>query len=778
MKASNGDKDDLIKLFGSPSPRLPLPSNSFNTIVKIFSLFSNDNPFSDYAHLPEYQSLYGVNRSNPKRHKSGIEQDDSFMLRGNKETPNALVEPAIVEGQRSSCNIGINSDSVAEVVCKDDSFIALQARDKMASNAKGTHAWIDEDALTDFCNNTTSSEIGKVHLDGNIKDDVSGEVRRKEFDGDLPVDREISNPEEAMNQHSSSGLEYPLLSKEREFSKEKAHDKLLEQEKVSFAAQRCKKGEVVSISNVVDRVGTRNKSNVATKGKAKKAPLKGVKLGKNKHTCINTGALNSTKSGGANLLTNRKMMEQNAHRNIGKIITRKVINNGPESSKGIHYTREQLLHLQNTTSVSADILNVIQKIGAEVHVEGRHSAVEETDSWKVDSSNNRKSEGKKAEEEGSSILKNRKRRSTSEATKEKKKRQKRKKRAEMNKKLGVKRLKLKTDLKPKVIPPCRHYLKGRCQEGVKCKFSHDVIPLTKSQPCCHFARNGCMKGDECPYDHQLSKYPCNNYVSTGFCVRGDSCLFSHKGSSSEGSKCETHSAQQVDGSNPKQQLNVSTSVASGSATPNIVQDDLAKRTSQPVSAPKGFSFLSFGKSSVKESAKPKESELTQKITDNVALTHGLLDSKKNNDDANTSNLSRSSLTPTSHKEIDSPASVRLPCVSSGSKSQEAATLSTNCRINSVITDKETANKPDILTSGQPVVGELRSTPTTARSGLLSTLSFAANFESRIKMNSATPSKELDKNEGTKDEAECRQNEQSKTSAILEFLYSGGNSNRK
>ena len=249
-------------------------------------------------------------------------------------------------------------------------------------------------------------------------------------------------------------------------------------------------------------------------------------------------------------------------------------------------------------------------------------------------------------------------------------------------------------------------------------------------------------------------------------------------SSTEGSKCETNSAQQVDGSNPKQQPNASTSIASGSATPNSAQDDLAKRISQPVSAPKGLSFLSFGKSSVKESAKHKESELTQQITDDVARTHGLLDHKKNNDDTNTSNLSRSSLTPTSRKEIDSPASVRLPCVSSGSKSQEVATLSTNRHINSVITDKETVNKPDILTSGQPAVGGLRSTPTTARNALLSTLSFAANFESRIKMSSATPSKELDKNEGTKDEAECRQNEQSKTSAILEFLYSGGNNNRK
>ncbi|KZV21608.1 zinc finger CCCH domain-containing protein 65 [Dorcoceras hygrometricum] len=105
---------------------------------------------------------------------------------------------------------------------------------------------------------------------------------------------------------------------------------------------------------------------------------------------------------------------------------------------------------------------------------------------------------------------------------------KRKKRAEKNRKLGVKRLKLQTVSKPKKIVYCRHYLQGRCHEGEKCKFSHDTTPLTKSKPCGHFARNSCMKGDDCPYDHQLSKYPCNNYTSTGFCSRGADCLFSHK----------------------------------------------------------------------------------------------------------------------------------------------------------------------------------------------------------------------------------------------------------
>ncbi|KAJ4851143.1 hypothetical protein Tsubulata_003226 [Turnera subulata] len=113
-------------------------------------------------------------------------------------------------------------------------------------------------------------------------------------------------------------------------------------------------------------------------------------------------------------------------------------------------------------------------------------------------------------------------------SKESKKMKKRKKRAERNRELGVKRLKLRPVLIPKPVVHCRHYLKGRCHEGEKCKFSHDVVPLTKSQPCCHFARHSCMKGENCPFDHQLSKYPCSNYATKGFCIRGESCMFSHK----------------------------------------------------------------------------------------------------------------------------------------------------------------------------------------------------------------------------------------------------------
>ncbi|KAL6554950.1 hypothetical protein OROGR_006208 [Orobanche gracilis] len=132
------------------------------------------------------------------------------------------------------------------------------------------------------------------------------------------------------------------------------------------------------------------------------------------------------------------------------------------------------------------------------------------------------------EKDGDAKGKKRKNGPLTKERKAKKKKKDRMKRAEKNRNLGIKRLKLQPVLKPKTVSYCRHYMHGRCQEGEKCKFSHDTVPLTKSKPCSHFARHSCMKGDNCPYDHQLSKYPCKNYTANGFCGRGTDCLFSHE----------------------------------------------------------------------------------------------------------------------------------------------------------------------------------------------------------------------------------------------------------
>nr|GMD50533.1 zinc finger CCCH domain-containing protein 65 isoform X4 [Ipomoea batatas] len=188
----------------------------------------------------------------------------------------------------------------------------------------------------------------------------------------------------------------------------------------------------------------------------------------------------------------------------------------------------------------------------------------------------------------------------------KKKCKERIKRAQKNIKLGVKRLKLPPIVKPKTVSYCRHYQKGRCQEGEKCKFSHDIIPLTKSKPCRHFARHSCMKGDDCPFDHQLSKYPCNNFVSNGFCSRGVDCLFLHKvpaktesSATSIVSKAELKSPLLPSSLSQKMQVNAhgSSQLFPGKSTGHTVGETVQKLA---VRAPKGVSFLTHEKLPVGE----------------------------------------------------------------------------------------------------------------------------------------------------------------------------------
>ncbi|EEF39688.1 conserved hypothetical protein [Ricinus communis] len=234
------------------------------------------------------------------------------------------------------------------------------------------------------------------------------------------------------------------------------------------------------------------------------------------------------------------------------------------------------------------------------------------------------------EKQDSGLCNKKKRGPPSEEKKEKKKEKKRKKRAQKNRELGVKRLKLRPVEKPKPVVFCRHYIRGRCQEGEKCKFSHDTIPLTKSKPCCHFARNSCLKGDDCPFDHELSKYPCTNYASTGSCSRGDDCMFSHKlplkedlPSASNVCTPDLNSPSLPHASNSKKQLDSGgishhTAKASPDTGGGLSRKDTERNVPKGVLGPhvlvpKGISFLSAGKSSVVESSHstPRSSSLSR-----------------------------------------------------------------------------------------------------------------------------------------------------------------------
>ncbi|KAI3701395.1 hypothetical protein L6452_26431 [Arctium lappa] len=223
---------------------------------------------------------------------------------------------------------------------------------------------------------------------------------------------------------------------------------------------------------------------------------------------------------------------------------------------------------------------------------------------------------------------NKKKRVLTKERKAKKKRKERIKRAEKNRKLGVKRLKLQPVIKEKKITYCRHYLKGRCHEGEKCKFSHDTVPLTKSKPCCHFARHSCMKGDDCPFDHQLSKYPCNNYISKGFCSRGSDCMFSHEAQPNEAAlnasnepKPEQKPSSLLDNSGSKKHNNVDVSSREKidkkscsipiSITSNKERNLVEPTPKPPAGPPKGISFIS------QEKPPPPESHTSPKVVADV-----------------------------------------------------------------------------------------------------------------------------------------------------------------
>ncbi|KAB5545723.1 hypothetical protein GE09DRAFT_1243498 [Coniochaeta sp. 2T2.1] len=89
--------------------------------------------------------------------------------------------------------------------------------------------------------------------------------------------------------------------------------------------------------------------------------------------------------------------------------------------------------------------------------------------------------------------------------------------------------------------PCRYFLAGNCQRGVRCQFSHDqpagdhaTTPRARNggprPPCIYFPRGVCKKGDACQYSHdtnaEVPKIPCKHFAK-GSCFAGDNCRWFH-----------------------------------------------------------------------------------------------------------------------------------------------------------------------------------------------------------------------------------------------------------
>ncbi|XP_019448445.1 PREDICTED: zinc finger CCCH domain-containing protein 65 isoform X2 [Lupinus angustifolius] len=364
--------------------------------------------------------------------------------------------------------------------------------------------------------------------------------------------------------------------------------------------------------------------------------------------------------------------------------------------------------------------------------------------------------------------------------KARKKRKQRQKRAEMNREHGVKRLKLPPPpvqkSKAKTIT-CRHYCYGRCYEGDKCKFAHDVEPLTKSKPCRHFARNSCMKGDDCPFDHQLSKYPCEKFASGG-CGRGDACLFSHQVPTeqciptlSNVSKPEMKSPSPLGntnlsmavnnrGCNPVQEnhFSNSTGIHSPMTAEHKVTSSLQKH---PMPTPKGISFLNVAKPSLLSPSTPKEGMVTANKDSRVQI--------RTNADQSASGTNKISVEIPKKSSAVTPKGINFLSFANGSLKSSVSSLlnmesgnrlpqSVNFGFNrddyskvyshgdnshsksvqdrkKASENSQTSTVTSSMTLASPFVSNQSSASNSGKRAILSTLAFAADYESDIKMKS-------------------------------------------
>uniref|UniRef100_A0A803MGE4 Uncharacterized protein n=1 Tax=Chenopodium quinoa TaxID=63459 RepID=A0A803MGE4_CHEQI len=785
--------DPIRELFGSPPPRRPIPSNSFNALVKIFSLFSDQNPFSEYASyakLPEFPRQCGDNLNDSRRLSSDdlcSDVEHVVVPRVEKEASNTLAGSDTVEAHNLPVHDHeANKEGVPGEFCKDIGFSGSKlinelgrtdkskTMEKLPSAEEGTSTGMAEvdkvheelsgierilmDESDDFSvlqlsdknvNSNILNEFGclldtdvfvknsviaessnsaKVTVDGNMKGDGAEEKKRKHVEvststsgGDeakshthLSVVREVDCREVGI-QHVGMCPGEAQMPLEKQ---RKAPQGLSED--LTFAAPKSNNiGGTISNS-----IKMGNKSSAVIKGKIKKVKkisAKDVNSGKSKILSIDSGTSYNMSSGGVDPIVCEKMVKQSVYGNIGKSTARKM------------------------TSVPEDVLKIVQEIDAEVHSKYQDSAAGiMTDA-------------------GSAKKKN-------------------------------------------PGPPTEN------------KMAEEEIPAKE--------------------------------------VAETSAGVSNFG---------TTIPDQLDKSNSKQQLDANASFSSGVATPKNLKENIATQASLPGKAPKGLSFLSSGKSSLKDSGKLKELDLSQKsgsatgtssqpniATTAVNVVKYLIDtpaldtqgkdfisflrhsagssgdkkqanpshhrdnsrfysfgqsenvnpSHKSDDPSATSNqlnkgmssrvlsvceMPEANPASISPKQISIPSSGGFAYDNCAAKSQ--ATLPNNGHLDSQIRENESANGSDKAvqpklwgspaSSGQsPIKVGVKNTPGTAQRALLSTLSFAAKYGSGIKMTSASSAKEVTKNEKTSSGSGCTQDEPSKASAILDFLYSGSNKEKQ
>uniref|UniRef100_A0A7S4PFF3 C3H1-type domain-containing protein n=1 Tax=Guillardia theta TaxID=55529 RepID=A0A7S4PFF3_GUITH len=77
----------------------------------------------------------------------------------------------------------------------------------------------------------------------------------------------------------------------------------------------------------------------------------------------------------------------------------------------------------------------------------------------------------------------------------------------------------------KIDADCTFWLKGCCNKGDACPFSHQAEP--PMIVCKFLLRGDCSRGDACSFSHDLSRIPCKFFHVGGNCSKGAACPFGH-----------------------------------------------------------------------------------------------------------------------------------------------------------------------------------------------------------------------------------------------------------
>ncbi|KAE9448820.1 hypothetical protein C3L33_19304, partial [Rhododendron williamsianum] len=280
------------------------------------------------------------------------------------------------------------------------------------------------------------------------------------------------------------------------------------------------------------------------------------------------------------------------------------------------------------------------------------------------------------------VREKRKRGPLTEEKKEKKKKKKRIKRAETNRRLGVKRLKIQPIMKPKTVTYCRHFLKGRCQEVQPVEGSTNTITQLKS-PTLLRSTNPEKQSDT----HASSTNPENqsntelksptllrstnpekqsnthassnqkfDYKSTSMLKRPPPRRRTEQNVAESVVKPAVQTPKGISnlmfgvsnqaGSFPKADAGAKLGLPLKTNTPDIAQNSNENRRTTVIPEPKGINFLCFGKAPLHDSNSNKPSGVQKSTVGDSSMEKQSVLYSQNDDGLKVGNQSQGTRTPT------------------------------------------------------------------------------------------------------------------------------------